>query len=47
MLMSVEQSVDCLTRDTEVLEEILRQCRYVHHKSYMNCPGLPRWEAGD
>jgi hypothetical protein len=45
-MMSVEQSVE-----TEVLEENLTQCHYVHHKSHMTWPGLepgpPRYEAGD
>jgi hypothetical protein len=27
-------------RETEVLEENLRQCHCVHRKSYMTCPGL-------
>jgi hypothetical protein len=36
---------------TEVLGGDLPQCRVVHHKSNIACPGLeprpPRWEAGD
>jgi hypothetical protein len=25
----------------------LSQCQFVNHKSHMDEPGLPRWEAGD
>jgi hypothetical protein len=51
MMMSVEQSVEWLTEETEVLGEKLPQFRFVHHKSHMPWhgldPGSPRWEAGD
>jgi hypothetical protein len=40
MKMSVQQSVECLTRETEVLGENLPQCRFVQHKSHMTWPGL-------
>jgi hypothetical protein len=35
MMMSVEQSVECLAGETEVLGENLPQCRFIHHKSRM------------
>jgi hypothetical protein len=35
MMMSVEQSVDCLAGETEVFGENFPQCRFVHHKSQM------------
>jgi hypothetical protein len=35
MLMSVDQSMECLAGATEVLGGNLRQCRFVHHKSHM------------
>jgi hypothetical protein len=51
MMMSVEQSVECLAWETEVLGENLRQCRFVQHKSHIVWSGLeprpPRWEVGD
>jgi hypothetical protein len=46
IMMSVEQSVECLAEETEILGENLPQCRFVHHKSHMAQPGLqlaPLW----
>jgi hypothetical protein len=37
MMMSVEQSVECLAGETEVLGENLSQCRFVRHKALMTC----------
>lgn len=28
------------TEETEVLRKNMLQCYLVHHKSYMNCPGI-------
>jgi hypothetical protein len=44
----MEKLVECLAGETEVLEENLPQCRFVHHKTHMlpgREPGPPRWEA--
>jgi hypothetical protein len=47
----VEQSVECLTGESEVLAENLPQRRFVHHKSFMTWPmlkpGLLQWEASE
>jgi hypothetical protein len=49
MLMSVEQTVEWLTRETDARGENLPQCRFVHHKSHMSWSGLelgpPRWDG--
>jgi hypothetical protein len=37
---SVEQSVGWFAKETEVLEEILPQCRFAHDKSNMKLPGI-------
>jgi hypothetical protein len=38
-MMSVEQSVEWVAEETEVLEEDLRHCHFVRHKSHTTCPG--------
>jgi hypothetical protein len=38
MMMSVEQSVKCLTGETEALGGNLPQCRFVQHKSLITWP---------
>jgi hypothetical protein len=35
MMMMMEQSAECLAKETEVLGENLPQCRFIHHKSHM------------
>jgi hypothetical protein len=51
MMMSVDQSVECLTEETEELGENVPNVHFVHHKSHKNSPELEhcqtRWEAGD
>jgi hypothetical protein len=49
MMMSVEQSAECLAGEIEVLGESLPQCCFVHHKSNTTDlePGPPRQETGD
>jgi hypothetical protein len=46
MMLGVEKVVECLTRQTKILGEILPQCCIAHHKSHMSWP-WPRWEACD
>jgi hypothetical protein len=50
-IMSVEQSVEWMARETEVLGKNLLQCFFVHYKSHMTWRGLgagpPRCVAGD
>jgi hypothetical protein len=41
MIMSVEQSAGWLAGETEVLNENLFQCHFVHHKSHMTWHGPP------
>jgi hypothetical protein len=40
MMMSVEQSVECLAGETKLPRENLPQCHFVHHKSHMTWHGL-------
>jgi hypothetical protein len=51
MMMSAEQSVEWLVKETEVLVEKLPQYHFVHHKSHMTLPCLEPekllWEADD
>jgi hypothetical protein len=45
MMMSVEQSVECLAGETEVLGG--KTCHFKRHKTHIMRPGPPRWEAAD
>jgi hypothetical protein len=50
VIMMMEKLVEWLAGETEVLEENLPQCRFVHHKLHMlpgREPGPPRWKASD
>jgi hypothetical protein len=40
MIISVEQPVEWVVRETEVLGDNLHQCHFAHHKSHMNLPGF-------
>jgi hypothetical protein len=39
----MEQSAECLAKETEELGENVHQFRFVHHKSHMTWPGLEPW----
>jgi hypothetical protein len=41
-MLSIEESVGYLARETEILGGNLPQCHFVHHKSLMTCPTLAR-----
>jgi hypothetical protein len=48
VIVTMEKLVEWLAGETEVLEENLPQCRFVHHKLHMlsGCePGPLWWEA--
>jgi hypothetical protein len=50
VIIMMEKLVEWMAGETEVLEENLPQCRFVHQKSHMLLgrePGPPRWEAND
>jgi hypothetical protein len=50
LIMIMEKLVEWLAGETEVLEENLPQCRFVHHEPHMlpgREPGPPQWEASD
>jgi hypothetical protein len=48
VIMMMEKLVERLAGETEVLGEILSQCRFVHHRLHVLSgrePGPPRWDA--
>jgi hypothetical protein len=50
VIMMMEKLVEWLAGETEILEENLPLCRFVHHKPHMLSerePGPPRWEASE